>query len=250
MQKIDGNLFTKSNKMVTKWLGLLLIFNFSRQVLPAQILTATNQLNKDTIAYAKETNAHYLRPTALIVPGTFLIYAELKPFIGGIRKLDDTIYENIKANHPGFHTNAEGYLMWTPSASIYFLDAFKVKTKHNFKEHLILDAASIIITGGIGYAMRLVSRHIDTYKTYDTKFPSGHTANAFSGAELLHQELKDKNKLISYSGYVVATAVGILRIYNKDHLLTEVLAGAGLGILSTKLTYWIFDKVEHSKKQK
>ncbi len=237
-------MFTKTSKMVTKWFGLFLIFNFSSQILSSQTLTATNQPDNDTIAYPKETNAHYLKPTALIVPGAFLIYTGLKPFIGGIKKLDDIIYENIKANHPGFHTNAEDYLMWTPSASIYFLDALSVRTKHNFKEHLILDAGSIVITGGIGYAMRLVSRHINAYKTSSTEFPSGHTANAFRGAELLHQELKDNNKLISYSGYVVATAVGVLRIYNKDHLLTEVLAGAGLGILSTKLTYWIFDKVK------
>ena len=96
--------------------------------------------------------------------------------------------------------------------------------------------------------MRLISRNINVYTTQDTKFPSGHTANAFRGAEILHQELKDKNKLLSYSGYLVATTVGVLRIYNKDHLLTEVLAGAGLGILSSKFTYWIFDKVKYKKK--
>jgi membrane-associated phospholipid phosphatase len=247
MQKIGRDLFSKT---VTKWFGLLLVFNFHNQILPAQTLTATKQTNNDTIAHRNGTNAHYLKPTALVVPGSFLIYAGLKPFIGGIKKLDDTIYVNIKRNNPGFHTNAEDYLMWAPSASIYLLDALKVKTKHSFQEHLILDAGSIVITGGIGYAIRLVSRHIDAYKTYGTKFPSGHTANAFRGAELLHQELKDNNKLISYSGYVVATAVGVLRIYNKDHLLTEVLAGAGLGILSTKLTYWIFDKVKYGRKQK
>jgi membrane-associated phospholipid phosphatase len=38
--------------------------------------------------------------------------------------------------------------------------------------------------------------------------------------------------------------VGVLRIYNKQHYLSEVIAGAGLGILSTKLTYWIFDKIK------
>ena len=237
-------------KFLTRWFCILLLFISYSEILAAQNLTTTNRPGKDSTAYDRESASHYLKPTALIVPGTFLIYAGLKPVIHGIRKLDDTIYENVKANHPGFHTNVEDYLMWAPSASLYALDAFSIKTKHNFKEHLILDAGSIIITGGVGYAMRLVSRHIEVYKTYGTKFPSGHVANAFRGAELLHQELKNKNKLISYSGYVVATAVGVLRIYNKDHLLTEVLAGAGLGILSTKLTYWIFDKVKYAKKQK
>jgi membrane-associated phospholipid phosphatase len=132
--------------------------------------------------------------------------------------------------------------MWVPSASVYAMDALKVKTKHDFKQHLILDAGSILITGGIGYGMRLISKHIDAYSENGTKFPSGHAANAFRGAEIVHQELKDQSPVLSYSGYVVATGVGLLRIYNKNHLLTEILAGAGLGILSTKLTYWIFHK--------
>ena len=62
--------------------------------------------------------------------------------------------------------------MWAPSASVYAIDAFKVKTKHSFKEHLILDAGSIIVTGGLGYAMRLISRNSKGYNTYNTKFPS------------------------------------------------------------------------------
>jgi len=247
MQKSVGDLFTNVGGTVTQWFTLLLIFNFNSSALSAQPLAKISQPNNDTIASVKETPTHYLKPAALIVPGTFLVYTGLKPFIGGIGRLDDTIYSHIKTKYPGFHTSAEDYMMWAPSASIYFLDACKVKTKHTFKEQLILDAGSIIITGGVGYAMRVVSRHIDAYKTYATKFPSGHTANAFRGAELLHQEIKDDNKLISYSGYVVASAVGVLRIYNKDHLLTEVLSGAGLGILSAKLTYWIFDKVKYKK---
>jgi membrane-associated phospholipid phosphatase len=134
--------------------------------------------------------------------------------------------------------------MWVPSASVYALDAFKVKTQHSFTQHLILDAGSILITGGIGLGMRMISKNMTAYNSNGTKFPSGHAANVFRGAEILHQELKLQNPVLSYGGYVVATGVGLLRIYNKNHYLTEVLAGAGLGIISTKLTYWIFDKIK------
>ena len=250
MHKFDRNYLPGNFKFATVRYFILVTFIFYGEVLSAQNMTAQDEPSRDSSIREKEIKPHYLKPTALIVPGTFLVYAGLKPFIPGVKKLDDTIYANVKANHPDFHTNAEDYLMWAPSASIYLLDAFNVKTQHTFKEHLLLDAGSIVITGGIGYAMRLVSRHIEVYQTHGTNFPSGHTANAFRGAELLRQELKGFNQLVSYSGYVVATAVGVLRIYNKDHLLTEVLAGAGLGILSTKFTYWIFDKVKHGWKQK
>ena len=233
--------------MIKKCLCLLLMSALVNLRLCGQVIQQPSQ-SSDTLVKQNSTNSNYLKPAALIIPGTFLLYSALKPAVSGIENLDDEIFAQVKKNNPGFHTNAEDYLMWTPSASVYVMDAFKVKTKHSFKEHLILDAGSIVITGGIGYAMRLISRNINAYTTQDTKFPSGHTANAFRGAEILHQELKDKNKLLSYSGYLVATTVGVLRIYNKDHLLTEVLAGAGLGILSSKFTYLIFDKVKYKKK--
>jgi membrane-associated phospholipid phosphatase len=158
--------------------------------------------------------------------------------------------ENIRTNHPDFNTRIDDYLQWVPSASIYAMDALKVKTKHSFIEHLAIDAGSILITGGAGFIMRKISGNMEVYNSNGTKFPSGHTANAFRGAEIVFQELKDTHRVMSYSGYLVASAVGVLRIYNKTHYLTEVLAGAGLGILSTKLTYLAFDKVKAHKKRK
>ena len=67
---------------------------------------------------------HYLKPSALIVPGALLIYGGLKPVINAIPKLDDRIMAHVQANYPSFHTNAADYLMWVPSASVYAMDAF------------------------------------------------------------------------------------------------------------------------------
>lgn len=211
--------------------------------LSAQNISAEKNFTVDTIG--QQTNYHEstLKPPALILPGSLLLYGCLKPAINGIPKLDNRIMNDIQQRYADFHTNAADYLMWAPSASIYAMDALHVKTAHNFREHLIIEASSVLITGGIGYGMRLISRNIDVYKTDNTKFPSGHTANAFRGAEIVHQELKKNYPVLSYGGYLVAAGVGMLRIYGKEHLLSEVLAGAGLGILSTKLTYWVFDKV-------
>lgn len=126
------------------------------------------------------------------------------------------------------------------------MDALNVKTAHNFREHLITEAGSVIITSGIGYGMRLISSNTKSYKTNGTKFPSEHTANIFRGAELGYQELKKTHLAWSYRSYQVATDVGMLRVYGKKHLLSEILAGAGLGTFSTKLIYWIFGKVNNS----
>lgn len=70
-------------------------------------------------------------------------------------------------------------------------------------------------------------------------FPSGHTATAFASAEFLWQEYKDVSIWYGISGYAIAAATGAFRIYNDKHWLTDVVAGAGIGILSTKIAYWI-----------
>lgn len=71
-------------------------------------------------------------------------------------------------------------------------------------------------------------------------FPSGHTATAFVGAKFLWQEYKNVSVWYGISGYIVATGTGFFRIYNNKHWLTDVVTGAGIGILSTKEAYWIF----------
>ena len=71
-------------------------------------------------------------------------------------------------------------------------------------------------------------------------FPSGHTATAFTGMEILWQEYKDENVWVGISGYAIATTVATLRLYNNRHWIGDVLGGAGIGILSAKAAYWLF----------
>ena len=78
----------------------------------------------------------------------------------------------------------------------------------------------------------------------NNSFPSGHTATAFSGAEFLWQEYKDVNIWYGISGYAVAAGTGFFRIYNGRHWLSDVAMGAGIGIMSTKIAYWVFPYVQ------
>jgi membrane-associated phospholipid phosphatase len=77
--------------------------------------------------------------------------------------------------------------------------------------------------------------------------PSGHTSTAFSSAEFLHSELKDSLPVISYSGYVAATAVAAIRIMKNRHWLKDVIVGAAVGIISTKLAYALVNKLSNRK---
>ena len=70
---------------------------------------------------------------------------------------------------------------------------------------------------------------------------------------MLYQEYKHSEPWVGITGYVVATGVGLLRIYNNRHWASDVVAGAGIGILSTKLSYLLFpytSKLLQSKKER
>lgn len=74
-------------------------------------------------------------------------------------------------------------------------------------------------------------------------FPSGHTAIAFASAQFMFREYKDHNLLLGISGYSLAVFTGVYRMLNDKHWFGDVIGGAGFGILSTELAYWLYPKI-------
>ena len=73
-------------------------------------------------------------------------------------------------------------------------------------------------------------------------WPSGHTATAFVGATLLHKEYGlTRSPWFSVAGYGVATATGVMRVLNNRHWISDVLSGAGIGMVSGELGYALCD---------
>lgn len=69
-------------------------------------------------------------------------------------------------------------------------------------------------------------------------WPSGHTATAFVGATLLHKEYGlTRSPWFSVAGYGVAAATGVMRVLNNRHWVSDVMSGAGIGIMSAELGY-------------
>lgn len=63
------------------------------------------------------------------------------------------------------------------------------------------------------------------------------------GAELLRREYWDVSPWIGVAGYAVAAGTGFFRMYNNRHWLTDVIAGAGIGILSVQAAYWLYPAI-------
>jgi membrane-associated phospholipid phosphatase len=71
-----------------------------------------------------------------------------------------------------------------------------------------------------------------------TSFPSGHTVTAFS----LAAAVSILFPRWSIPAFVAAVAIGMSRIIITSHYLSDVLAGAGIGILCTLVVKYVFDR--------
>ncbi len=135
-------------------------------------------------------------------------------------------------------TSIDDFSQYAPTLTVYALNNLGIQGKNNLKDRSIILGTSFLLV----FSTVTVIKHITNIERPDGtsfSFPSGHTATAFAGAEFLWQEYKDKSIWYGISGYAVATVTGIFRITNNKHWLTDVTTGAGIGILSTKVAYWL-----------
>ena len=93
------------------------------------------------------------------------------------------------------------------------------------------------VTEGLKYSIHSVRPD----GTDDHSFPSGHAGVAFAGAELVRMEY---GWGWGAGAYAVATSVAALRLYNGRHWLSDVFAGAGIGILSAHIGAWLTDPAQ------
>jgi membrane-associated phospholipid phosphatase len=129
--------------------------------------------------------------------------------------------------------------------SVYALNAAGIHGEHNFKDRTILLLMSNVIANGTVFAVKGWSHERRPDGSDYASFPSGHTAEAFVGAEFMRLEYKNVSPWYGVAGYAMATATGMLRMYNDKHWASDVIAGAGVGIASTRIAYWLYPKMQH-----
>jgi membrane-associated phospholipid phosphatase len=194
--------------------------------------------------YAQAGNRFWDRPTGkavgIIIPSVLITYGAISLGNNGFRKLDYTVRDRLTAGNAGWKTYWEDYLQFAPGAAAFGMKAGGVESVHGARDMIFLYALSNAINTGLVHgAKHWVSRERPDFSNHRS-FPSGHTALAFASAEFIRQEYRDQSVWISVGGYAMATFVGAARVYNNQHWVSDVAAGAGIGILSTKIAYWSY----------
>lgn len=209
----------------------------------------TDTAKKDTTIAAAPENLLALPDTvkplrsnaaSLIPPAVFVTYGLLSLQVKGIRDIDYHVYNDMKTDHPNFHTSVDNFLQYAPIVSVYGLNLAGVRGKNTFIDRTILLVMSEAIFGGTTAFLKKVTNRVRPDGSNYSSFPSGHTGNAFTSAEFMAQEFGDRSLMFGIVGYSMATTTAILRVYNNKHWFSDIIAGAGFGILSTKAAYLIY----------
>ncbi|WP_109300476.1 phosphatase PAP2 family protein [Aquimarina sp. AU474] len=172
-------------------------------------------------------------PVALITTGFLLSTSEFE------KSLQKDIRSSVGKD---FKSKIDDYTRYAPVVQLYAADILGVQSKnHWFDQTKNLILSSIISNGASTILKKQIHKerpgNYDHVSTHANSFPSGHTTTAFTTATVLYEEFIDTNPLLAYSGYAFAIATGGLRMMNNAHYLSDVMVGAGIGILATKLVY-------------
>jgi len=183
--------------------------------------------------------------TSFILPALAVAYGVTTLESNKLKYFNSELKEEIWLEGPQRNTSLDNYLQWTPAAMVYGLNLAGVHGKNNLRDRTMIYLLSQVFMNATVFSLKHTTHERRPDGSDSFSFPSGHTANAFSGAEFMWQEYKDQSLWLAASGYLVAGGTAFLRMYNNKHWLGDVVSGAGIGVASTKLAYWIYPKLEH-----
>lgn len=235
-------------RITTLLLCCIVGFNALAQQTPTDTTKKVNivdTLKKDLFT-APDTVKHLRsKAWALAPPIALIVYGSSNFYFKPVRRLDVSINNDIKEDAPNFKHHPENYFQFTPVALVYALNLAGIHGKNTFVDRTLIFVMAEGMMGLTTFGLKKVTHRLRPDGSDYYSFPSGHTANAFLGAEFMAQELGDKSIGYSALGYGFATATGILRMYNRDHWFSDVVAGAGIGILSAKAAYLLYPYIRN-----
>ena len=174
-------------------------------------------------------------------------------FVAGLAlKGDKAMFRvNAKADQGGkrntqlltdFKTGIDDYTQFFGPAMVVGLKLGGYEGRSDWPRLLASAGMSYLIMAGLVNGIKYTAKEMRPDGSTANSWPSGHTATAFVGASLLHKEYGlTRSPWWSVAGYGVATATGVMRVLNNRHWISDVMSGAGIGIMSTELGYALCD---------
>lgn len=221
---------------------LILVLFGTYHVAAQDTIQNSTVIIQDSIITKTNDNTYKLNYKQLVAPSLLIGYGIVSLESDGLKQLNFSTRDEINEHQPN-HIRLDNYTQYAPALMVYGLNAAGIKGKHNFRDRTIIYATSQLIAAAFVVPLKHITKEERPDGSNNLSFPSGHTATAFSSAQFMFREYKDTNFWLSVSGYSVAVFTGVYRTLNDKHWVGDVVAGAGFGILSTELAYWLYPTI-------
>ena len=222
----------------------LFLFTYANQIFAQTdtIFFSQDTISPDTTFIVEKTNCTKSKNVetafSLAVPSALITYGIITRVTPQLQKFDHNIDTEVnQIIHRKY--KFDDYIQYAPYVAVFGLDICGVRAKHSFVERTMIVGTSVFIMGtSVMVTKQLTNIQRPDMSNYRS-FPSGHTATAFLGAHILFREYKDVSPWIGVAGYAVAFTTGTIRMINRKHWFSDVVTGAGIGIISAELSYLI-----------
>lgn len=201
------------------------------------VFNAYGQLYQDVLF---EEDIAHSRIYKMMVPSMVLI-------IGGLGMKGNEFHNLRNDLIPAFKNHVDDYLQYVPAAAMIIMKAAGVKGRSSWGRMLVADAFSVAIMAMAVNSIKYTVSEERPDGSSNNSFPSGHTATAFMCATMLSKEFSCVSPWIGVGGYALATATGLMRVANNRHWMSDILVGAGIGVIATELGYLFADLIFKDK---
>ena len=134
-------------------------------------------------------------------------------------------------------------LALSPLAATWVMKACGVQSRSTTQRMLISGGLAAGLTVGLSQTLRWSVTEERPDGSGTGSFPSMHASLAFMSATILSREYGHISPWITVGGYAAATGTQVLRIEHNAHWMNDIFMGAGIGVVSTNLAYYITDKI-------
>jgi hypothetical protein len=129
------------------------------------------------------------------------------------------VYQFRQKEFSRFHTSIDNYLPSVPIAAVYLLDIVGIKAKNNFINRTILISLASPLSNKITHLLKTATK-------------------------IQRPDQSDFQSLPS--AYTMASSVGIIRILNNKHWMSDVFVGAAVGIATVKMLYLAYPLIKNA----
>ena len=163
-------------------------------------------------------------------------------FITGVAYRDNAHDRPVIKNIRAVESSPADYIQYSPAVLMLGIKACGVEGRSDWQRMTVTDAIAVAAMVAATGCLKYTVRRERPDGSSRTSFPSGHAARAFMTATMLHKEYgQTVSPWFSVAGYGAAAATGLMRVSENNHWVSDILAGAGIGIYSVELAYTLSD---------